>query len=336
MKRLLLLLFLGNVALTACSGKDPVYWFYPEAGDGAAGSNVPYYPEKPGGGGGSHTDPTDGYVPGGYTLAWSDEFSSVAQLYSDWHFEQGGTGWGNNELQYYCPAGEFTPTGQKTAEISADGTLKITAYKIADQYKSYTNGKSYISTRMNTNRSWMHGYIEMRAKLPLSKGMWPAFWMLLPDGPYWVLDPSKKGAEIDIMEYVVNPPENELDMVYFSAHSYNATPEGADGRNSGYVDPVTHVKYKYCQWTKISHPEEWHCYGMEWTHDYIKGFLDGVEYFHVPNPKPDEEDFATWPFDQKFNLKLNLAVGGSWGGNPASTFTQDSFEIDWVRVYQKI
>ena len=333
MKHLLFFILSGCLILASCSGKDPVYWYNPETGTGSAGSNVPYYPEKPGSG--SSTNPTDGYAPAGYNLVWSDEFTSATQLYSDWYFESGGTGWGNGELQYYCPAGTFDATGQKTAALTSDGTLKITAYKIADQYKAYTNGKSYISTRMNTNKGWMHGYIEMRAKLPLSKGMWPAFWMLLKDGPYWVLDPSKTGAEIDIMEYVVNPPDNPKDMVYFSAHSYNATPEGAEGKNSGYVDPQTHVKYAYCQWVKINKPEAGHCYGMEWTHEFIRGLLDGVEYFYVPNPKPNEVDLATWPFDQVFNLKLNLAVGGSWGGEPAATFTEDSYEIDWVRVFQK-
>ena len=74
---------------------------------------------------------------------------------------------------------------------------------------------------------------------------------------------------------------------------------------------------------------------MEWTHEYIKGFFDGEEYFYAPNPVPGTVDYPTWPFDQVFNLKLNLAIGGSWGGTPADNFKEATYEIDWVRVYQK-
>ena len=55
----------------------------------------------------------------------------------------------------------------------------------------------------------------------------------------------------------------------------------------------------------------------------------------MPNPKPNQTDLATWPFDQLFNLKLNLAIGGGWGGTPDPNFTEATYEIDWVRVYQK-
>ena len=323
----------GLVALTACSGKDPVYWFEAGSPESSAGSSIPYYPSKPSAGDDTpQGNPTGGYAPAGYKLVWNDEFDSQVKLYSNWYFEKGGTGWGNKELQYYCAGGVYEPTGAQTASVG-EGTLKIKAYKITPSKSSDNCG--YISARMNTKDCWQHGYIEMRAKLPLVQGTWPAFWMLLQDGPYWVLDPSQTGAEIDIMEYVVNPPDNPLDVVYFSAHSYNATPEGADGKQSGYRDPVTGTKYAYCQWVKVQHPEDWHCYGMEWTHEYIRGLLDGEQYFYVPNPKPNQTDLATWPFDQLFNLKLNLAIGGGWGGTPDPNFTEATYEIDWVRVYQK-
>lgn len=266
-------------------------------------------------------------APEGYRLVWSDDFDAEDSFYSNWAFERGGSGWGNNELQYYCAGGIYEPTGQKTASVS-NGTLKIKAYKITPSKTS--QGRGFISARLNTRKSWQYGYIEIRARLPQIKGCWPAFWMLLKDGPSYVRDESRTGGEIDIIEYV---PGEDSNTVHFSAHSYNAT--AAAGRNTGYVDPATGVKHSYSDHTRVENPGNWHCYGMEWTHTYIRGYCDGVEYFYAPNPCPDVADTAFWPFDQKYYIKLNLAIGGSWGGTPAADFSEATCEIDWVRVYQK-
>lgn len=325
MKRAVFSVF-ALLSLVSCSGEDPVFWFDAGSSDGtASGSNVLYYPEKPDGEGQNPT--SDGFAPSGYRLVWSDEFDSQSNSLSNWKFEKGGTGWGNQELQYYCEGGVYAPTGQQTASVS-DGTLKIKAYKIVPSPSS--DDCEFISTRMNTKQGWEHGYIEMRARLPMTKGCWPAFWMLPLEGPYNVRDASGWGAEIDILEYV---PGDQLYTAYFSAHSYKATP--AAGRDTGYTDPVSGEFYSYCQNTAVQTPNNWHCYGMEWTHEYIRGFFDGIQYFYAPNPKPEDADQFTWPFDQKFYLKLNLAVGGSWGGTPATGFTEETYEVDWVRVYQK-
>ena len=273
------------------------------------------------------TNAAVGHVPEGYRLVWSDEFDSQEQFLSNWSFEHGGTGWGNGELQYYCAGGVYGPTGQKTASVG-DGTLKIKAYKIAPSEES--QNREFISARLNTRKGWKHGYIEMRARLPKTKGCWSAFWMLPTDGPSYVRDESRQGGEIDIVEYV---PGDDPDNVYFSAHSYNAT--GEVGRDSGYVDPATGVKHPFWKRIGVKDPGDWHCYGVEWTHDYVRGLCDGVEFFRAPNPNPDGDDTAAWPFDQSFYIKLNLAIGGSWGGTPAEDFGEATYEIDWVRVYQR-
>lgn len=321
-----ILLALGIVSLAACSGKDPIYWFEEEATAGGAGSSVPYYPPKSSDG---PAVPVDGYAPANYTLVWNDEFDNPTGIYSNWWFEEGGApgeGWGNHELQYYCAGGYYQPTDQYTASVDREsGTLKIKAFKI--EPSSASNDCEYISTRMNTKESWQYGYVEMRAKLPTTAGCWSAFWMLLQDGPSYVRDASGRGAEIDIMEYV---PGDQPNTVYFSGHSYNATAEA--GTDTGYADAAGRL-HSYCQSTRIANPGDWHCYGMKWTHNEIRGYCDGVEYFYIPNPTPDAVDYATWPFDQKFYIKLNLAIGGDWGGKPASAFSEETFEIDWVRVY---
>jgi beta-glucanase (GH16 family) len=262
---------------------------------------------------------------------WNDEFSDASTLSTKWSFESGGGGWGNGEAQYYCAGGE-APNGAKTAQVS-DGTLRITARKVTPS--AATDHCSYVSARMNTKSKWQYGYMEMRAKLPEEAGTWSAFWML-PDAasyPAWVRDPSRKGGELDIVEYV---PNDDPGVVYFSAHSYNATPEA--GGSSGYTAPGTSTQYPYYGTASVSTPGEWHCYGLEWTHTYVKAYLDGVPYYYAPNPSPD---YATpdanpyWGFDKPFYIKLNLALGGSWGGTIDPGFTIATYEIDYIRVYQK-
>ena len=145
------------------------------------------------------------------------------------------------------------------------------------------------------------------------------------DGPSWVGD---GGGELDIMEWVGNEPEK----LHFSCHSKNVTA----GTGNFYTDPADGQKYSYSKGTEITNPsDDYHCFGMEWTHEYIKGYLDGVEYYYAPNPIPSATDVAWWPFDQEYYIKLNLAIGGSWGGTVDPAFTSATFAVDWVRVYQK-
>lgn len=320
MKRIFNLL-LGAMLLTLnaqCCPDDPVYAMNAQSSNSDDTGGGLYYPQKPE----KPADTKDGYAPEGYSLVWNDEFNDKSSLSREWYFEKGGTGWGNNELQYYCLNGVYTPTGQETARI-AGGSLLITAYKVEPSAAS--DNREYVSTRMNTNKSWKYGYIEMRAKLPAVKGTWPAFWMLSKDGNY---DVSKGGGELDIVEWVGNEP----DKAWFSSHCQHVT----TGSNEQYTDPVTGEKYGHTASIDIEDAgTEFHCFGMEWTHEYIKAFLDGVQYYYAPNPKPGENDIYWWPFDKEYYIKLNLAIGGGWGGEVAPNFTSATYEIDWVRVYQK-
>ncbi len=314
MKHNILTILFAVALLSACGPEDQIYTVNTDGTD--TGTQRPYYPNKPAG----DVDVKDGFAPEGYYLVWSDEFDDPISLSRNWYFEEGGTGWGNNEDQYYCLDGKYGDL--KTAEVS-DGTLKINAHKV--EASDATVGKSYVSTRMNTNAGWKYGYVEMRAKLPTVGGCWPAFWMLLKDGPSWIGD---GGGELDIMEWVANEPE----AVHFSCHSKNVT------KDSGkfYTDPADGKTYRHSENIAITNPgTEWHCFGMEWTHEYIKAYLDGVQYYYAPNPVPTVNDTEWWPFDQEYYIKLNLAVGGSWGGAIAPDFKTATYEIDWVRVYQK-
>ena len=148
---------------------------------------------------------------------------------------------------------------------------------------------------------------------PAGKGTWPAFWMMPIDMSLgW-----PTCGEIDIMEYVGYQPN----VVHSTVHTkaYNHTIGTQQGKQKTIENAET----------------EFHIYAVEWTADYIKGFVDGAEYFRFDNDK--KGDVNTWPFDKPFYLKLNLAWGGDWGGAEGVDETKlpATYEIDYVRVYQK-
>jgi hypothetical protein len=250
------------------------------------------------------------YVPTGYSLVWQDEFDQprtsagkpALPNSSDWWYETGNggaDGWGNHELQTYV-AGY---SGQDTCAQIYDGTLKIIAKKV---------GSQVLSIRMNTAKSWTYGYFEARLKLPTGKGTWPAFWMMPKNFKAWPDD-----GEIDIMEEVGVDPN----IVHCSIHC------------KAYYHSIG--TQKTATKTVPTAQSDFHIYAVEWTEDYIYGFIDGVRYFTFQNDKAGDK--KTWPFNAPFYLKLNLAWGGDWGGYAGVDESKlpATYEIDYVRVYQK-
>ncbi len=239
-----------------------------------------------------------------YTLVWSDEFDYEGLPdETKWGYDVGGSGWGNNELQYY--------TEGENAYVK-DGFLTITARK--EDY----NAMAYTSTRLISKNKgdWLYGRIEVNAKLPSGKGTWPAIWMLPTD---WKYGGWPRSGEIDIMEHV----GYEQGVVHGTVHTnaYNHMKGTQVGK---------HV-------TRDDVSDAFHLYAIEWFPDKIKFFVDDKLYFiYKPSnmincPTKDE-----WPFDQRFHLLLNIAVGGNWGGAKGideSIFPQEMV-VDYVRVYQ--
>lgn len=252
-------------------------------------------------------------APAGYGLVWADEFNdsrtadgkpALRPDKGDWWYETGGGGWGNNELQYYVPG--ITEFYNDSLAAISDGTLKIKAIK----RKYY--GMEYASVRMNTSNSWTYGYIETRAKLPGGKGVWPAFWMLPKNFQSWPLD-----GEIDIMEYVGYDPN----VVHASVHT--------QAYNHKIGTQKTSTK------TILNAETEFHVYALEWTEARIRAYVDGELYFTFSNDGTGNKN--TWPFNAPFYLKLNLAIGGDWGGAQGvdTQIFPTTYEVDYVRVYQK-
>ena len=240
-----------------------------------------------------------------YELVWSDEFDySGLPDTAKWSYDTVGndTGWGNNEAQYY------TKANLKNSEVK-DGLLYINAIK------ETVNDKNYTSARLITKGKgdWLYGKVEVRAKLPEGRGMWPAIWMLSSDDKYggW---PSS--GEIDIMENVGYDPY----VIVASAHT----------------EAYNHMigTHKNAKITMNDCYTEFHNYALEWEANEYRVFVDSTLYFTFKN---EGTGYKAWPFDQPFHLLLNVAVGGNWGGAKGiddSIFPR-SMVVDYVRVYQK-
>ncbi len=242
----------------------------------------------------------------GYKLVWSDEFDYQGLPDSSkWSYDTHGNdwGWGNQEAQFY------TSRRLANAEVK-EGKLFITA--IQEFYKDH----KYTSARLVTKGKgdWLYGKIEVCAKLPKGRGLWPAIWMLPTDGAYGSWPAS---GEIDIMENVGYMP----DTILASSHTKTYNHKIGTQRSDTIIVPTCY--------------EQFHVYQLEWEPGEYRVYVDGQHFFTFENEGtgPDE-----WPYDKRFHLILNLAVGGSWGGLKGvdPTIFPSTMEVDYVRVYQKI
>lgn len=239
-----------------------------------------------------------------YKLVWSDEFDkNGAPDETKWGYDVGGSGWGNNELEYY--------TQGDNAWVE-DGKLIIEARKEEKE------GMDYTSARLITKEKgdWLYGKIDVCAKLPKGTGTWPAIWMLPTD---WEYGSWPVSGEIDIMEHV----GYNQDTIHASIHtqSYNHTVN------------TQKTATKYLEGAS----EDFHVYSLVWLPDKIEIQIDGVSYFTFkPTDYKENPSYKEWPFDKRMHLLLNIAVGGNWGGVKGvdtSVFPQ-RMEVDYVRVYQ--
>lgn len=246
-----------------------------------------------------------GFMPGltaqeRYHLVWSDEFESDGIPSADnWGYDTGKHGWGNNELQDYTQSPE-------NARVK-DGMLSIRAVK---------TGEDWTSARLvsKNKRDFLYGRVEIRAKLPSGRGTWPAVWMLSTD---WEYGGWPESGEIDIMEHV--------------------------GFDQGVVHGTVHTKaYNHVIGTQVGSriavpdcSEEFHIYAIEWSGSKIDFFVDDQKYFTFEND--NKGDFSTWPFNKRFHIILNIAIGGNWGGKEGIDpgMEEAEMKIDYVRVYSE-
>ena len=227
-------------------------------------------------------------------VIWSDEFNySGSPDAAKWGFDTGGGGWGNNELQHY--------TSRTDNARVQNGALVINA-----KLENY-GGNAYTSARLaSRNRGdWTYGRVVVRARFTGANGTWPAIWMLPTDYSYgsW---PSS--GEIDIMEHVSTHGESVQASIHTRDYNFQI--------NTARVGFQYGVDY----WN-------WHEYILEWYPNRLDVAIDGSRYFSFFN---EGQGFGKWPFDKRFHIMLNIAVGG-WGGSPS--FTSETMEVDYVRAY---
>lgn len=244
----------------------------------------------------------------GYSLLWNDEFSGSALDESKWNYEPHEPGWTNEELQEYTTSTDNV--------FLRDGKLVIKAIK------SDKNGKDYYTSGKVTGQKktdFTYGKVVVSAKVPEGQGLWPAVWMMPKDESYYGQWP--KCGEIDIMEVL----GNDVSTAYGTLH---------------YGEPHGEVQGTWAL-TGQTYADSFHEYSVEWEPGEIRWYIDGNLYntandWFTAEQGKDEKPYPA-PFDQPFFVQMNLAVGGTWPGNPdASTdFDKAEFEVDYVRVYQK-
>jgi len=247
-------------------------------------------------------------VPDGWELVWNDEFDGNTIDLDKWEYEVNAHGGGNNELQYY--------TDRSQNSWVKDGLLTIQALK--ETFTGPEGTREYTSARLRTKKrgDWKYGRFEIRAKLPYGQGLWPAIWMLPTD---WVYGGWATSGEIDIMELVGHDPAT----VYGTLHYGGAYP---DNVHSGTTYKLSLGNFAM----------DFHVFTLEWWDSTeIRWYIDDSLY-QVQTEWYSQGNEYPAPFNQRFHMLLNVAVGGNWPGNPDNiTSFPQRMEVDYVRVYQK-
>jgi len=242
-----------------------------------------------------------------WSLVWSDEFNGpngTAVDATKWTAEVGGSGWGNNELEYY--------TARVDNAYQSGGSLVIKAIK------EPFGGRDYTSARLITRDKFspQYGRLEARIKLPYGQGIWPAFWML---GSNIGTVGWPQCGEIDIMENIGREPA----IVHGTIHGPGYS--GDKGLGSAFT---LQNNQRFA--------DTFHTFAIEWEPNVVRWYCDGILYKTRTPSDPDFPTGATWAFNHPFFIVMNLAVGGYWPLYPdATTVFPQTMLVDYVRVYQR-
>jgi beta-glucanase (GH16 family) len=234
-------------------------------------------------------------------LVWSDEFDYTGLPDPEkWNYEEGMIR--NDEAQYY------TREDERNVRVD-NGALTIVARFDEEERARYSSASLITANK----KSFLYGYFEVRAKLPMGKGTWPAIWML---GENMNEIGWPACGEIDIMENVGYDSLRIHGNIHTEA--FNHVKKTNKGKSILIDNP----------W------EDFHVYAIDWRENKIDFFVDNKLYFTYE--KPENASNAEWPYDSPHYLIVNLAIGGGWGGREGideSKFPHE-FVVDYVRVFR--
>jgi len=243
-------------------------------------------------------------VPSGYQMVFNDEFRQRDIDTSKWNSRyRWGPNWTiNGEQQYYVDRINNRNFGHSPFEFDGEHMI-INATRTPGNLRSKANNKDYLSGALTTYNKFRmrYGYVEMRAQLPKGKGLWPAFWLLHQND-------NDKRPEIDVVELIGDKPTIAYQTYhYYENWNLRSTPT-FEAHGPDYSD-------------------DFHTYGMKWEPGHITWYVDGKATNTHSNDNVSSEDMY---------LLVNLAIGGSWAGNPNnSTQFPARFKIDYIRAYQQ-
>ncbi|MCK4563268.1 MAG: glycoside hydrolase family 16 protein [Verrucomicrobia bacterium] len=249
-----------------------------------------------------------------YKLVWSDEFNiDGVPNPGNWIYEHGFVR--NNELQWYQPDNATCTNGMLVIEGRRERVPNANHKPGSNHWRNKGKFAEYTSASLKTKglHSWKYGRFEMRAKIDVRPGLWPAFWTLGVEGEW------PGNGEIDIMEYY----QGKL-----LANVACATQERFTPKWDSVKTPVS------------SFPKDWadqfHIWRMDWDEESIKLYVDDRLFNEtklVDTFNPEGHSIKN-PFHQPHYILVNLAIGGKAGGDPSATEFPSRYEIDYVRVYQ--
>ena len=285
---------LAVAVVAALSGCAPARPVLPAAGQSGPLAAAPSYP--------------------GYTLVWSDEFQRAGPPdTANWTYEHGFVR--NRELQWYTPANAEVTGGSLVIEGRRERVRNPQFDASSDDWKRNRAFADYTSASLMTKglHSWQYGRFEMRGRIDTRPGLWPAFWTLGVAGTW------PHNGEIDIMEY------------YRGTLLANVA-WGGPNRYQAIWDDLRKplASFNRPDWSK-----EFHVWRMDWDERAIALFVDGQLLNQVDLSKTVNQDGSgTNPLRQPHYILVNLAIGGTQGGDPSSTAFPARLEVDYIRIYQ--
>ena len=272
-----------------------------------------------------------------WQLVWADEFDGNALDESKWVLANDCWGGGNDERQCYTPDAANHRVSCGMLEIVArqenhTGAAFPRDQQVTPERRAAQSTKPFTSARLATTgrASWLYGKVQVRAKLPQGQGTWPAIWMLPEE---WAYGGWARSGEIDIMEAVNLGEQCETCKSGRENHVLGTIHFGGEPPLNRYIGDQTALD---------GDTAGFHTYEVEWNSAGITWRVDGKSF---ETRQPHEwhtlgSSKAGAPFDRRFYLILNLAIGGHLpegrnNNGVAATGYPKTMVVDWVRVWQR-